>query len=97
MKYPKEKNVYCPFCKKHTPHTIERAKRRARSQGHPESQSQRRFKRKMRGYGSFPRPNPKGRAKPTQKVDLRYKCGVCGKKHSVGKGFRVKKFEITRE
>ncbi|MEM5835340.1 MAG: 50S ribosomal protein L44e, partial [Candidatus Aenigmatarchaeota archaeon] len=30
----------------------------------------------------------------TKKVDLRYKCNVCGKKHTVGEGFRVKKIEI---
>jgi large subunit ribosomal protein L44e len=94
MKFPKKKRTYCLFCKKHTMHTVERAKRKARGKGHPESQSQRRFKRKMKGYGSFPRPNPKGRGKATTKVDLRYKCDECKKKHPVGKGFRVKKFEI---
>lgn len=97
MKYPKTRKAFCPFCRKHTVHTVEKAKRRGRSQAHPMSQSQRRFKRKLKGYTSFPRPNPKGRGKPTTKVDLRFKCGECGRKHSIGKGFRVKKFEITKD
>ncbi len=97
MKYPKKMKKFCPVCRKHTEHIAERAKKRGRSAGHPESQSQRRFKRKMAGYGAFPRPNPKGRAKPTVKIDLRFKCTVCGKKHVSGKGFRVKKFEFSSE
>ena len=57
---------------------------------------QRRFKRKMRGFGSFPKTNPRDRAKPTRKLDLSYVCKVCGKAHNIGKGFRVKKFELTK-
>jgi large subunit ribosomal protein L44e len=61
------------------------------------SQGQRRFRRKLKGYGSFPKENPKGREKPTRKLDLRYKCSTCGKKHTIGRGFRVKKAEIKKE
>jgi large subunit ribosomal protein L44e len=61
------------------------------------SHGQRIFKRKMKGFGSYPRTNPKGRAKPTKKLDLRYKCKVCGKEHTIGQGFRIKKFEIKRK
>jgi len=93
MKMPQKVRIYCPFCKKHTLHTVEIAKRRPRSSL---SQGQRRFKRKLKGYGSFPKENPKGRGKPTRKVDLRFKCSECGKKHMHGKGFRVKKLELTR-
>lgn len=60
------------------------------------AQGQRRFKRKMKGFGSFPKSNPKDRAKPTKKLDLRYKCKECKKEHTVGKGFRVKKFELKK-
>ncbi len=94
MKIPKTQKRYCPFCKKHTEHEITRVsasrKKRALAEG------QRRFKRALRGYGGFPRPNPKGRAKPTRKLDLRYKCKECGKKHTVGKGFRVKRVEFVK-
>ena len=94
MEVPKTQKRYCPYCRKHTIQTIRRIgigkiKRRM-------AEGQRRFKRKMKGFGSFPRPNPKGRAKPTRKLDLRYKCKECGKEHMIGKGFRTKKFEIKK-
>lgn len=93
MKIPKTQKRYCPFCKKHTTHAVEEAKRRPRRQ---DTKSQRRFLRKMKGYGSFPKENPKGREKPTRKLDLRYKCSECGKRHSIGEGYRVKKVEFEK-
>lgn len=72
-------------------HTVEIAKRRPRKGG---SKSQRSFERKLKGYGSFPRPKPEGREKPTRKLDLRYKCEECGKMHTIGKGFRIKKVKL---
>lgn len=95
MKYPKIIRTYCPFCKKHNDHKVIHVKKRGRSTAHPNSQSVKRFDRKMKGYGSFPRPNPKGEGKPTKKLDLRMQCTVCKKSHTK-KGFRVKKFEITQ-
>ncbi|MFC2142870.1 50S ribosomal protein L44e [Candidatus Aenigmatarchaeota archaeon] len=92
MKYPKKARRYCPFCKKHTEHKVEQAKRKPRRK---DTQSQRRFNRKLRGYGSFPKENPKGREKPTRKIDFRFVCSECKKKHSIGKGFRVKKLEMV--
>jgi large subunit ribosomal protein L44e len=91
MKIPKKQKRYCNFCKKHTEHTVEEAKRKPRRQ---DTKSQRRFLRKMERYGSFPKENPKGREKPTRKVDLRYKCSVCNKRHTIGEGYRIKKVEI---
>ena len=90
MKFPKKQRKYCNHCRKHTIHTVEEAKRRTRR---TLAQGQRRFLRKMRGYGSFPKENPKGREKPTRKLDFRYKCAECKKAHPIGKGFRVKKIE----
>ena len=94
MLYPKKTRRYCPFCRKHTDHTVEAAKRRPRRES---TKSQRRFRRKMAGYGSFPKENPKGREKPTRKTDLRFTCTVCKKRHSIGEGFRVKKLEFSKE
>jgi len=93
MLIPKTQKRYCPFCKKHTEHALTEARRRPRRK---ESKSQRRFLRKLKGYGSFPKENPKGREKPTRKLDFRYKCKECRKLHSIGKGFRVKKFEVKK-
>lgn len=89
-------NTYCPKCKKHTEHVVEKVKKKGRAKAHPESQAQRRFNRKLLGYGSFPRPNPRGRGKTAEKLDLRYKCKECNKKHMRGKGWRTKKFEIVK-
>lgn len=93
MKFPKTIRTYCPYCKKHTEHEVllvKKRKRRSLAQG------QRRFLRKMRGYGSFPKENPKGREKPTKKVDLRFRCKACGKKHTRGAGWRAKKFQLEK-
>jgi len=92
MKYPKQIKTYCPTCKKHTPHTVEKAKKKTRR---TMAQGQRRFLRKLQGYGSFPRSKPDFE-KPTRRVDLRFKCSVCGKKHIRGRGWRTKKFEIVK-
>jgi len=93
MKFPKTITIFCPYCRRHQPHEVEIAKRRAKSSL---SHGQRIFKRKMKGYGSFPRPNPKGREKPTRRVDLRFKCKSCGKLHTRGRGWRAKKFELVK-
>lgn len=93
MKVPKTQRIYCPSCKKHTEHTVEQVKKKPRRKM---AQGQRRFLAKMKGYGSFPRPKP-DHEKSTKRMDLRYKCKECGKKHMKGQGFRAKKFEIVKK
>ncbi len=90
MKMPKTQRKYCIYCKKHTEHKVDDAKRKPRR---TVARGQRRFLRKMKGYGSFPKENPKGREKPTRKTDFRFKCSECKKSHNVGRGFRTKKIE----
>jgi large subunit ribosomal protein L44e len=92
MKVPKIQRIYCPFCRKHTQHELEIVKKRQRRKM---AQGQRRFLKKLKGYTSFPRSKP-DYEKSTKKMDLRYKCKECGKKHIKGQGFRIKKFEITK-
>ena len=93
MKFPQAVRIFCTYCRKHTLHTVEISKRRPRSSL---SHGQRIFLRKMKGYGSFPKENPKGREKSTKKIDLRFKCKECGKKHLHGKGFRIKKLQFIK-
>jgi len=93
MKFPQKMRVFCPFCKKHTEHTVEISKKKPRR---AMAQGQRRYARKLKGYGSFPRPKP-DYEKATKKIDLRYKCAECGKKHTRGQGWRAKKFEIVKK
>lgn len=94
MKFPKIQKKHCPFCRKHTEHEVHRVK--VGRKKNPLSAGQRRFLRKLKGFGSFPKSNPKGREKPTRKLDLRYRCKECNKLHTIGEGFRVKKFEFTK-
>jgi large subunit ribosomal protein L44e len=90
MKMPREKRTYCPSCKAHTIHEVLRVKKRKASEL---KAGQRQFRRVMKGYGGFPRPQLKGAGKPTKKVSLILRCKECKKSHSV-EGFRIKKLEI---
>jgi large subunit ribosomal protein L44e len=92
MKFPKTMKTYCPNCKKHTEHTVEIGKKRPRR---TMAEGQRRYLRKLKGYTSFPRPKP-DHEKATKRLDLRFKCKVCGKKHERGQGWRAKKFELVK-
>lgn len=92
MKFPKTMKTFCPICKKHTEHSVEIAKKKPRR---TLAQGQRRFLRKLKGYTSFPRPKP-DYEKATKKLDLRFKCKECGKKHERGQGWRAKKFELVK-
>ena len=93
MRFPNQVRIYCNFCRRHTLHNVEIGKKRQRR---TLAHGQRRFLRKMKGYGSFPKENPKGREKSVKKIDLRFKCNECGKRHVHGKGFRVKRFELVK-
>ncbi|MCK4730702.1 MAG: 50S ribosomal protein L44e [Candidatus Aenigmatarchaeota archaeon] len=92
MKIPKERNKYCKYCKKYTAQKIKKVKNKPRR---CVAVGQRRHLRKVAGYGSFPAKKPKGRGKPSTKLDLRYTCSECGKQNIIGKGFRVKKMEFV--
>lgn len=87
---PRRIKRYCPFCKTHQEHEVERVKKRKASE---HKQGQRRFRRVTSGYRGFPRPKPEGREKPTRRVNLVYRCTKCNKKHSPP-GIRAKKFEL---
>jgi large subunit ribosomal protein L44e len=91
MKIPKVQRKYCPKCKNYTEQKVKRVKNKPRR---TLAIGQRRYLRKMVGYGGFPKKNPKGRGKPTTKLDLRFECSVCKKKNIIGKGYRIKKVEF---
>ena len=90
MKLPRSISTYCPYCKKHSDHEVERVKKKKASEM---KWGQRRFRRATSGYGGFPRPKPEGREKPTRRVALRYRCKTCKKAHQK-QCFKAKKFEI---
>jgi large subunit ribosomal protein L44e len=91
MHYPKVISTYCPRCHKHTPHDVEKGKKKPASEL---KWGQRRFRRATRGYGGFPRPKPEGRAKAVRRVLLRFRCRQC--KYIVQPvGWRASQFELT--
>ena len=91
MKLPRLIKTYCPFCKHHTDHDVERIKKKRASEL---KWGQRRFRRATSGYRGFPRPKPEGREKPTKRIFLRYRCSNCNKA-SQRACFRAKKFELV--
>lgn len=90
MQKPRKIKRYCPKCKKHTVHAIEKIKKRKASEL---KQGQRRFRRVMSGYRGFPRPKPEGREKTSRRLSLKFTCDVCKKSHQPP-SIRAKKFEI---
>lgn len=92
MKIPKEIKAYCPYCKKHTLHQVLIVKKKKASEL---TQGQRRFRRKLTGYGSFPRPKPDNE-KATKRKDIRLKCKECKKQHVKRRSYRAKKFEVGK-
>ncbi len=56
-KMKKKIKRYCPYCKAHKEHTVERAKKRKASEL---TWGQRQFRRVTAGYGGYPRPLPSG-------------------------------------
>jgi len=91
MRFPKEVRTYCPRCRAHTVHQAvlyKAGRRRTLAQG------QRRYLRKMRGYGSKRKPEQKEFAKTTERQVVKLKCTACGYvlHRSLG---RMKKLEIV--
>ncbi|MGV8150660.1 MAG: 50S ribosomal protein L44e [Candidatus Woesearchaeota archaeon] len=104
MKIPKTLKRHCPYCKKHTEHTVSQSKKKGQGSVHTQSRSSKtrlRSRGSWRGHGNqgrFSRPPIGSRKmsgkKLTKKTDFRYTCKTCGKQHNQSKGIRVKKIEI---
>jgi large subunit ribosomal protein L44e len=91
MKVPKERNMYCPKCNKHTAHKVsiyKKGKERLKM-----AAGWRRYNRKKRGYGSQPKPIFRKNAKINKKTLPMFKCSVCGRILQ-GRSIRIKKYEI---
>lgn len=91
MKLPKIVQMYCRKCDSHTPHEVERIRKKKASEFRA---GQRRFRRVTSGFGGFPRPRYEGREKPTKRVAIRFRCTKC-KKAVTPSIKRAKKFEIV--
>jgi len=91
MKIPKKFNTYCPFCRTHTQHIIEKVKK-----GKASSLTRiTRQKHRQTGIGNSGKfSKVPGGDKPTKRVHLKYKCTNCKKYHLKPKCFRAGKFEF---
>jgi len=91
MKFPKEIRRNCPWCGKHTIHSValyKRGKERAGSWG------ARRQAGRKRGYGGQKFPELIRTAKTTKKATLRLKCKECNRE-MMTYGIRLRKAEIA--
>ena len=103
MKLPKETRRYCPYCRKHTLHSIDTAKQKARSSARPLSRWST-SRAKLRGgrsgmgnLGRFSKPTVKSwkrKTKVTRRITINYKCKVCKKIHNIKKAIRSGRIEI---
>ena len=103
MKFPKQVNRYCPYCKEHTPQIVATAKQKSRSATHPMSRGStpRLQARGLRvGYGNqgrYSRQAPKNwkrKTKVTKRIALMYKCSKCGKMKGIRSAIRSSRIEI---
>jgi large subunit ribosomal protein L44e len=91
MKMPAKFRTYCPFCRTHQVHEVVRVKRgRVRHFNWIDRQKARRST--VGNMGKFSKVP--GGDKPTKRINVRYRCTVCGKAH-LRPGFRAGKFELT--
>jgi len=91
VKFPKEIRTNCPWCNKHTIHSValyKRGKERAGSWG------ARRQAGRKRGYGGQKFPELIRTAKTTKKATLRLKCKECNRE-VMRDGIRLRKAEIA--
>lgn len=93
MKMPKKFMAYCPYCKKHQEHEVERVKKgRASTLTRIERQKKRSFGIGNRGkFSKVP-----GGDKPTKRLNLRYRCTKCKKAH-LRAGIRLQKLDLIEE
>ncbi|NLI62375.1 MAG: 50S ribosomal protein L44e [Methanosarcinaceae archaeon] len=91
MRIPKRIRTYCPFCKQHEEHVIDRVKK-GRASTLTKITRQRKRQTGIGNSGKFSKVP--GGDKPTKKISLKYKCTKCNKSHQ-RKCFRAKKFEFS--
>ena len=102
MKIPKTINRLCPFCKKHTEHTVAQAKKkspRTMTYGSKLRARRRGLARGLGNRGRYSKPaiskfKMTGK-KSSKKIDLRYTCKVCKKTHVRNNTYRAKKVEFV--
>ncbi|MWG33342.1 50S ribosomal protein L44e [Halomarina oriensis] len=92
MQMPRRFNTYCPYCKAHHEHEVEKV-RRGRSSG-MKKVNDRQAARRGSGIGNSGKfSKVPGGDKPTKKTNLIYRCSDCGKAH-IREGWRAGRLEF---
>ncbi|WP_101296303.1 50S ribosomal protein L44e [Halegenticoccus soli] len=92
MQMPRRFNTYCPFCREHQEHEVEKV-RTGRSTGMKKVQHRQR-RRQMAHIGNAGKfSKVPGGDKPTKKTNLKYRCSECGKAH-MREGWRAGRLEF---
>lgn len=91
MKMPKKFRTYCPKCRTHTEHAVERV-RKGQASGLTRIVRQKYRHTSTGNSGKFSKVP--GGDKPTKRVHIRYRCTKCKKAH-LRKGFRAGKFDLV--
>jgi len=103
MKLPKQLKRYCPYCKKHTDHTVGTAKQRARSATHPLSRgspTRNKLRGLTSGFGNMGKRSKKGakdwkrKTKTTKRITVMYTCGTCKKMKGSSTAIRSSRIEV---
>jgi large subunit ribosomal protein L44e len=90
MEIPRRINGYCPHCDGHHELEVEKV-RTGRSTGMKWSDRQQKRNEGIGNDGRFSKV-PAGK-KPSQKTNLKYRCGDCGKAHQ-REGVRTRRLEL---
>lgn len=90
---PKKCKTYCPTCKAHTEHEVEKVKKKS-----PSAMTRiARQKKRSTGIGNRGKFSKlPGTEKPTQRINVRYRCLKCNRSH-LRKGFRARVLELVEE
>ena len=90
MEMPRRMNTYCPHCREHNEHEVERV-RTGRSTGMKWIDRQERRNSGIGNDGKFSKVP--GGDKPTKKTDLKYRRNDCGNAH-LREGWRAGRLEL---
>lgn len=102
MKIPKAQKRLCPYCKKHTEHSVVQNKRKSGSALKRGSKYRAKSRGLAKGSGNLGRYSKpavtqfkRTGSKTTKKTDLRYQCKVCKKIQIISSGNRARKVEFV--
>ncbi len=93
MKMPAKFTTYCPFCRSHQEHEVEKVKK-GKTTGLHWIDRQKARRGKIGNMGKFSKVP--GGDKPTKRVNIRYRCLKCKKAHQRA-CFKAQKFDLVEE